>query len=354
MKLRPIKDLKLSELILWAESEGLPKFRAKQIFEWLYAHRASTFDDMTSLPKSLRDDLASHFILDGLSLSKESQSKDGTIKALLELPSGRNIEAVLIPELSEEGDATVRLTLCVSSQVGCAMACTFCATGQMGFKENLSLGQIVDQVRLMNDRCNVEWGRDITNIVFMGMGEPLLNYDNVMMAIEILRREDVMHFSPRRITVSTVGLSKSIRRIADEDKKFRLAVSLHSAINEKRSEIMPVNRSEKTDLQSLSDSIVYYTKTTGLKVTYEYCVLRDVNDSEEDAVALANIARRSPSKINLIVYNPVKGLEFEPSSDEKLNAFVSSLVAKDVRVTVRRSRGQDIDAACGQLATITD
>ena len=342
--------MKKGDLVNWALEQKLPKFRANQIFEWLYGHQAKSFEEMSSLPKGLRDLLENSFTLDLLKPVSESKSEDGTIKSLLQLPSGRNFEAVLIPEFGEDR-ALVRLTLCVSSQVGCAMACTFCATGQMGFKENLSFGQIVDQVLLMNERAKKEWNKEITNIVFMGMGEPLLNYDNVMTAISTLRLENVLHFSPRRITVSTVGLAKSIRRIADEDKKFRLAVSLHSAINSKRSEIMPVNRSEKTDLNSLTDAIIYYTKETGLKVTYEYCVLKDVNDSEEDAKALARIAKKSPSKINLIVYNPVKGLGYVPSSDNKLNKFVGYLVDQGVRVTVRRSRGQDIDAACGQLAT---
>lgn len=256
---------------------------------------------------------------------------------------------MLIPDFDEEGDPR-RLTVCVSSQVGCAMACSFCATGQMGFQQNLTSGEIFDQVWRMNALAQEQYGRGISNIVFMGMGEPLLNYDNVLRAIAALTSPDGMGLSPKRITVSTVGLARRIRQLADDGTKFNLAISLHAPSDEKRSSIMPVNRAASTDLTALKDAVQHYARQTGRGVTYEYCMFSGFNDSEDDARRLADVAAWAPSKVNLIMYNPVSGLGFAPTPEPKLNRFIRILVERGITVTVRRSRGQDIDAACGQLA----
>jgi len=282
-------------------------------------------------------------------LVDQQVASDLTVKMLFELESGRHIETVLIPDVDRNGQAT-RLTVCVSSQVGCAMGCSFCATGLMGFQENLTAGEIFDQVLAANRVARERFDSGITNIVFMGMGEPLLNYDAVLDATEKLTSEEGMGLSTRRITVSTVGLATRIKQLADDGTRFNLAVSLHSPFDSKRSSIMPVNRKAKTDLKALMESIEYYTRKTGRGITYEYCMFQGFNDTQSDAVELAKLVSRARSKVNLIMYNPVEGLGFSKSSEKALNAFISCLVSERVVVTVRRSRGQDIDAACGQLA----
>jgi 23S rRNA (adenine2503-C2)-methyltransferase len=280
---------------------------------------------------------------------RQAASDDGTVKALFELPSGEQAEMVLIPDLDASGTAQ-RLTVCVSSQVGCAMGCTFCATGTMGFRENLPAGAIYDQVWHMNTVARERFGKPVTNVVFMGMGEPLLNYDAVLQSIDLLTDEDTLNLSVHKITVSTVGLARRIRDLADEGARFPLAVSLHAPDNETRSEIMPVNTSEKTSLPALKDALQHYHAQTGRPVTYEYCLFRGVNDSVDDAKRLADVTRWIPSKVNLLLYNPVEGLPYERTSPDQLDRFIQVLVQQGVTVTVRRSRGQDIDAACGQLA----
>jgi 23S rRNA (adenine2503-C2)-methyltransferase len=259
---------------------------------------------------------------------------------------------VLIPDVREDGTAK-RLTLCVSSQVGCAMGCTFCATGRMGFHENLTAGQIADQAHAMDAIARERFGRGLTNVVYMGMGEPLQNVANVVRSVALIT--DGLGLAPRRITVSTVGLARRIVEVADQQaagaaRPFNLAVSLHAPTDAQRSAIMPVNRSEKTDLTALRTAVQHWHRVTGRPVTYEYCMFAGVNDSEADARHLARVAGWAPSKVNLIMYNAVEGTGFAPTDDERLHAFIRVLVAKGVRVTVRRSRGQDIDAACGQLA----
>ncbi|NQV72880.1 23S rRNA (adenine(2503)-C(2))-methyltransferase RlmN [bacterium] len=337
------------ELQTWVEKTE-KRFRADQLYRWLWKQGVRSFDEMTNLPDSFRTRLHAEAELITLKPAQIQTSSDGTVKMLFELSSGRHIETVLIPDFDEEGDPS-RLTVCVSSQVGCAMACSFCATGVMGFQQNLSAGEIVDQVRLANELAESTYGSRITNIVYMGMGEPMLNYEAVIGSIEKLTSEDGMGLSAKRITVSTVGLAMRIRQLADQDTRVNLAVSLHSPFDAKRSSIMPVNRKAKTDLAALMDSIEYYTSKTGRGVTYEYCMFEGFNDTISDAAELAKLARRAPSKVNLIMYNPVSGLGFSKSSEDSLNSFISRLVEDRVRVTVRRSRGQDIDAACGQLAT---
>ncbi|MEZ4701328.1 MAG: 23S rRNA (adenine(2503)-C(2))-methyltransferase RlmN [Rhodothermales bacterium] len=345
----PLLSLPRAEVLGLAAQFGQPGYRGEQLYDWLYNKGVRSYDEMTNLPKTFRAALAERFALAPLTLEQRAQATDGTVKCLFAIASGRKVEAVLIPDFDEDGDPR-RLTVCVSSQVGCAMGCTFCATGMMGFSENLTAGDIFDQVWELNRIAENEFGRRITNIVFMGMGEPLLNYDAVLQSIEALTHEDGMGLSARRITVSTVGLARRIRQLADDATRFNLAVSLHAPIDEKRSQIMPVNRNERTDLAALKEAIQYYTRKTGRQITYEYCMFKGFNDSEEDARHLINVVRWAPSKVNLIMYNPVEELPFNRTSEPQLNRFIRVLVAGHVTVTVRRSRGQDIDAACGQLA----
>jgi 23S rRNA (adenine2503-C2)-methyltransferase len=344
-----LKTMNRDELETFAVAQGQPAYRGRQLFKWLYGKGATSFEEMTDLPKSFRERLDEVAEIETITLARLQTATDETVKGLFTLSSGRHIEAVLIPDLHDDGSAN-RLTVCVSSQVGCAMACTFCATGQMGFQQNLTAGEIFDQVWFMNALALEKYNRPITNIVFMGMGEPLLNYDHVLRSIDLITDADSLGLSPRRITVSTVGLARRIKQLADDETRFNLAVSLHAPTDEKRSAIMPVNRAAATDLTALKEAIQHYTHTTGRLVTYEYCMFSGCNDTEEDARNLAKVAAWAPSKVNLIMYNPVEGLGFNRTSEADLNAFIRILVAAGVTVTVRRSRGQDIDAACGQLA----
>ena len=344
-----LKAMGVRELEDLAVALGEPRFRGRQLFSWLYGKGVADFEGMTNLPASFRTRLAEEALIPQIEFVSRQTATDGTIKALVRLASGRHVETVLIPDLNDDGTAN-RLTVCVSSQVGCAMGCSFCATGLMGFHQNLVAGEIYDQVWLMNELATEQYGKRVTNVVFMGMGEPLLNYDNVLRATELLTHPDALGMSPKRITVSTVGLARRIRQLADDQTRFKLAISLHAPNDDKRSSIMPVNRSESTDLTALKDAVQHYARATGQRITYEYCMFRGFNDSDDDARRLADVAKWAPSKVNLIMYNPVPGLEFQPTPEPRLNEFIRILVQKGVLVTVRRSRGQDISAACGQLA----
>jgi 23S rRNA (adenine2503-C2)-methyltransferase len=344
-----LKAMGPDDLTAFVEAMGQPSYRGQQLFNWIYGKGADDFDAMSNLPKAFRAELADVATISRITEKQVQQARDQTIKALYALPSGREIETVLIPDIDARGEAR-RLTVCVSSQVGCAMGCHFCATGLMGFRENLAAGHIVDQVWAMNELAQERFGKPISNIVYMGMGEPLLNYDNVLKSVDIVTHEKSLDLSPRRITVSTVGLARRIRDLADDGVRFNLAVSLHAPTNETRSAIMPVNESEKTSLPALKEALQHYSEKTGREITYEYCLFKGVNDATEDARRLADITRWAPSKVNIIMYNPVQGLHFERTSEEQLNRFIQALVAEGVTVTVRRSRGDDIDAACGQLA----
>jgi 23S rRNA (adenine2503-C2)-methyltransferase len=344
-----LKTMGRADLEAFAESMGQPAYRGRQLFNWIYAKGATRFAEMTSLPKAFRRELEDVARLPRIRVEEMQQASDQTVKALFRLPSGRKAETVLIPAIDERGDAR-RLTVCVSSQVGCAMGCSFCATGLMGFQENLSAGAIYDQVWLMNEEAEARFGRPVTNVVYMGMGEPMLNYDAVMKSVDLLTDEDTLNLSAQKITVSTVGLARRIRDLADDKAPFHLAVSLHAPTNAKRSSIMPVNESEKTSLPALKEAIQYYVEQTGRQITYEYCLFHGVNDTVEDARRLAEITRWAPSKVNILMYNPVEGINFERPREEQVDRFVQELVEHGVTVTVRRSRGQDIDAACGQLA----
>jgi 23S rRNA (adenine2503-C2)-methyltransferase len=344
-----LKAMGPSELSRFARDLDEPSFRGAQLFNWLYGKGVTDFDAMTNLPSALREKLGDVAKTPLISLRTRKESTDGTIKCLFDLPSGRRIESVLIPEFDERGNAS-RLTVCVSSQVGCALGCSFCATGKMGFRENLTAGEIFDQVWFINEIARQEFDRRITNVVYMGMGEPLMNYEHVLKSIRILTHENSMHLSWKRFTISTVGLARRIQQLAEDDQKCYLAVSLHAPTNEKRSSIMPVNRTEKTDLGALRNALEHYYEQQERAVTYEYCMFDGFNDTPEDAKNLARITRWIPSKVNLIMYNQVAGTGFNRTPEEKLNRFVRILVDRGVTVTVRRSRGEDIDAACGQLA----
>ena len=348
-----LRALSPSELVTWVTSLGEPKWRASQLLRWMYALKpVDSFESMTNLSASLRNLLSDQARLEHLQLVKLLTAKDQTVKALLQLPSGRLIESVLIPTFKDHHQGT-RMTVCVSSQVGCAMGCAFCATGKMGFLENLTCGQIVEQVTMMREISNKRFGRDISNVVYMGMGEPLLNYRSVLASLQILTHPDGVGLTPRKITVSTVGLARRIRDLADDTPKIGLAVSLHSPFESKRSSIMPINRSAVTDLVALESAMRYHTKTTGRRLTFEYCLFRGFNDSSEDARALARLCHKVHAKVNLIMYNSVPEIDFQRTSEERLNGFMGLLSERGVTVTVRRSRGADIAAACGQLANQT-
>ncbi|WP_412063133.1 23S rRNA (adenine(2503)-C(2))-methyltransferase RlmN [Rubrivirga sp. IMCC45206] len=347
-----LRSLDVDALEALAVDMGEPRFRGRQLFKWIHEKGAESFEAMTDLPAAFRERLEAGATLGTLVEVRRQLATDETIKCLFRLPSGRLVESVLIPDVNDDGSAK-RLTVCVSSQVGCAMACSFCATGLMGFQENLTPGQIAEQVYALDRIANERWGRGVTNVVFMGMGEPFQNYAAVTESLSLLTTG--LGLSPKRITVSTVGLARRIRQFADDVAAGTvpgagLAISLHAPTDPQRSAIMPVNRSEKTDLKALGQAVRHYYATTGKPVTYEYCLFSGVNDTVEDAFNLSRIASWAPCKVNLIMYNPVEGTDFSSSNEEALDAFIATLVRRKVRVTVRRSRGQDIDAACGQLA----
>ena len=319
---------------------GEQTYRGRQVFKWLYKTRQYDFDLMSDLTKKLREDLSRDYEFTVPTAEKTLVSKDGTRKFLFRLHDGHAIETVLIP-----GEDNDRRTVCVSSQAGCALGCRFCATGAMGFSRDLTVGEIVGQLLYLRD----ELGEDaFTNIVFMGMGEPLLNYDNVIRAIGIVSDPAGMSHAAKKVTISTAGIVPAIRKLADDGCKARLAVSLNAATQQKREQIMPVTR--KYSLEALTEVLKYYTKTTHWRVTFEYALFKDFNDSMDDVLALTNLVKGIPCKINLLAYNPVDGLKFQRPSDDKVNWFAKQLYPRVPAVTVRKSRGQDIAAACGQLA----
>ena len=325
----------------------LPRYRADQLFQWIHLKNAGSFEEMTNLSKALRGELEQRAELKGAHQASISRSKDGTTKCLFRLHDDKLVEAVLIPEFFDDGVAD-RLTVCVSSQVGCVFGCSFCATGRMGFFRNLSVGEITGQVLSMNAIAEAEYGKGITNIVYMGMGEPFHNYAPVVDSAGILCDPLGLDLSPRRITISTVGLTRQIRAYADEKRPWNLAISLHAADDEKRNQIMPIN--ETLNLAALRESLEHYYNIMKQPVTYEYLLFDQFNDSPEDARKLARIVRWIPSKVNIIMYNRVDGVTLQRSQEDRLNRFLSELTRAGARATVRRSRGDDIDAGCGQLA----
>jgi len=321
----------------WAE----PAYRADQVYDWLWSKGAQSFEEMSNLPKALRTKLNQEFEFRPQRIESVQRSTDGTIKNAVRLHDGLVVESVLIP-------TEKRITACVSSQVGCAMGCAFCATARLKRMRNLEPDEIYDQVRAIDEQGKSEFGRPLTNIVFMGMGEPLMNYKNTIEAIDRITSPKGLGMSPKRITLSTVGLPKMIRKLADDRVKFNLAVSLHSARDEVRAKIMPVN--DVAPIDELRSSLEYWYAATKRKVTFEYVVWRDINDQPEDIRALVELAKRVPCKVNLIEYNSIGDERFRQASPEVLQDYVDALARISVMAKVRHSRGKDIDAACGQLA----
>ena len=342
---RDIRKYTPEALAVWAKEAGMPAFRARQIYAWLWQKGALDFAEMTDLPLSLRNQLSDVFEIRPIRISAQQISRDGTIKSAFRLHDGNQIEGVMIPSGG-------RNTACVSSQVGCSLNCKFCATGYLDRQRNLDAAEIVDQVRMLDQMARNHTGKGLSNIVYMGMGEPLLNYQEVMRSVELLTSPSGLGMSPQRITVSTAGIAKMIKRLADDNTGVQLALSLHSANDAARTEIMPINESNGLDL--LAEAMSYFYDKTGNRPTLEYTVMEGVNDSVKEMEELAAFARRFPSKINLIEYNPISMADFRPSSQVGLQAFADGLERKRLIVNVRRSRGKDIDAACGQLANKLD
>ncbi len=338
---KDIRTLTLEELSSFIEQHGEKKFRAKQIMEWLWKKSAHSFDEMSNIGGGLKALLSEHFELKGIQVVDEQVSKDRTVKCAFEVESGKVVEGVLIPTNS-------RMTACISSQVGCSLSCKFCATGRLKMMRNLSAGEIYDQVVYLRNQAMTRYDIPLSNIVYMGMGEPLLNYKNVLTSVEKITSLDGLGMSPQRITVSTAGIAKMIKKLGDDQVKFNLALSLHAANDEKRNIIMDIN--ESNSLEILADSLRYFHDKTGTRVTFEYIIFKDFNDSIKDAHELANYAKNLPVKINIIEYNPIDGGEYQQASPERVDAFSKFLESRNLVVNVRRSRGKDIDAACGQLA----
>jgi 23S rRNA (adenine2503-C2)-methyltransferase len=338
---RDIRKLKLEELKEFFVLQGEKPFRAQQVYEWLWMKSAKSIDQMTNISLETRDMLKKHFVINHIKVDNMQRSADGTIKNAVTLHDGMIVESVLIP-------TEKRITACVSSQVGCSLACKFCATARLKRQRNLSPDEIYDQVVAIKEQAEVFFGRPLTNIVFMGMGEPLLNYANVTTAIEKITAQKGLNMASRRITVSTVGVAKMIKKMADDQVKFNLAVSLHSAINKTRSSIMPIN--DTNSLEELGEALVYWYQKTKNKVTYEYVVWKGINDTMEDAEALLRFCKLVPSKVNLIEYNPIDDGEFQQASESTLNMYMDLLEKNGITTRIRKSRGKDIDAACGQLA----
>ncbi|UKN00154.1 23S rRNA (adenine(2503)-C(2))-methyltransferase RlmN [Paracrocinitomix mangrovi] len=336
-----IRSHPLEDIISDLEQIGEKKFRAKQVYEWIWKRGARSFDEMHNVSKKVTDHLNDNYFLDTIDISDQQKSNDGTIKCAFKSFDNQITEGVLIPTSS-------RVTACVSSQVGCSLACKFCATGRLKLMRNLTPGEIYDQVKLLNDLSEAEYGQRLTNIVFMGMGEPLLNYKNLLSGIEMICSENGLGFSPKRVTVSTAGIAKMITKLGDDDVKFNLALSLHAANDVKRSEIMEINDSNNLDV--LAESLRYFYDQTGSRITFEYIIFKDFNDDLKDAKELADYCKNLPVKINIIEYNPIDGGEFQQADPQKVDAFANYLESLNLVVNVRRSRGKDIDAACGQLA----
>jgi len=338
---KDIRKLSLSELEEFFVLQGEKKFRAKQVYEWLWNKSLKNFDDMSNLSLPTRELLKIHFSINHVRVDLMQHSQDGTIKNAVKLFDDKIVESVLIP-------TTKRITACISSQVGCSLDCNFCATARLKRMRNLNPDEIYDQVVAIKEEAETYFQRPLTNIVFMGMGEPLLNYANVLDAIEKITSPDGLGMAPKRITLSTVGIPKMIRKMADDQVKFNLAISLHAAINETRTLLMPINA--VNPLEELEDALRYWYLHTKRKVTYEYVVWEGINDDERHAKALAKFCKIIPSKVNLIQYNPIDAGEFRQASQEAIDLYVKILEGQGIVAKIRKSIGQDIDAACGQLA----
>lgn len=346
LKKRNLRTFSLADLEATLTASGEPRFRAKQIYEWMWSKGVSDFDAMSNLSKDLRARLKAEYELFPLFEEKVQHSNDGTIKTRFLTHDGHRIESVLIPVPADK-----RFTVCVSTQVGCSLTCKFCATGRMGRKRNLEASEIFDQVILVNRQCIEAFGHGITNVVYMGMGEPLLTYANTMKSVELLTTAapNGLGMGARRLTISTAGIAKMIKKLADDGFRSNLAISLHAADDTKRNEIMPIN--ESNNLKTLMEALEYFYQITNGRISYEYIAFQNFNDSLDDAAKLVQLCRRKfPVRVNIIEYNPIDGTEFTKSGEDRLNVFAAYLAEQGVTVTVRRSRGKDIDAACGQLA----
>lgn len=336
-----IRKQSLQQLVQFFEAKGEKPFRGRQVFQWLWEKSALDFQGMTNLSEKHRALLAENFSINPISLDQSQVSSDRTIKSSFRLHDGHLIEGVLIPTPN-------RMTACVSSQVGCSLSCKFCATGYMERARNLDAAEIYDQVVQIKKQAADHYQKPLTNIVFMGMGEPLLNYQNVLKSIEHITGDQGLGMSPKRITVSTAGIAKMIMKLGDDQVKFNLALSLHAANDQKRDRIMPINQSNS--LEALEQALNYYYQATGNEVTFEYIVFYNFNDTLDDARELLNFTRKVPSKVNLIEYNPIEEADFVNTQEDRLSRFAGFLEQNNVNVRIRRSRGKDIDAACGQLA----
>ena len=339
--LRSLKKEELKKLLIdWKE----PGFRANQIYDWLWAKGVSSIDEMRNIPKHLSSRLKEFFFIEPIKFDSIQKSSDGTIKNAVLLRDGLLVESVLIP-------TSDRITACVSSQVGCSLDCNFCATARLKRMRNLDPDEIYDQVLAIHRQGLENFNRPLTNIVFMGMGEPLMNYKNVLSAIEKITQPDGLNFSPKRITLSTVGVPKMIKRLADDKVKFNLAVSLHSAVNDIRSSIMPIN--DSAPIEELTESLVYWYRLTRRKITFEYVVWKEINDKIEDVEALVKLCKQVPSKVNLIEYNFIGDKRFKRAENKSIDLYRRKLKENGISAHIRKSRGEDIDAACGQLANKT-
>jgi len=338
---KDIRALTKEQLRDFFVEQGDKAFRGNQVYEWLWQKSVYNFDDMTSLSLSTRQMLEEYFVINHIKVDTMQRSSDGTVKNAVKLHDGLIVESVLIPTKS-------RTTACVSSQVGCSLDCKFCATSRLKRMRNLNPDEIYDQVVAIDKESRLYFNKPLSNIVFMGMGEPLMNYNNVLKAIDKITSPEGLGMSPKRIVVSTSGVPKMIKKMADDEVKFKLAVSLHSAIDEVRTSIMPFNAT--FPLSDLREALEYWYHKTKNRITYEYVVWDGINDRKEDVEALIQFCKFAPSKVNLIEYNPIDNGEFKQASSKAIDMYVSMLEAKGITVTVRRSRGKDIDAACGQLA----
>lgn len=338
------QDLRLqteADLKAYLEAIGEPAFRAKQIHQWLWQKNVESVRQMSNLSKELRARLEQDFYLRKLAIAQQKQSADGTIKYGFELPDGHLVEGVLIP-------TDTRVTACISSQVGCSLTCKFCATGYMKMARNLHAYEIFEQVDILRREALTHYNRPLTNVVYMGMGEPLLNYKNVLASIEKLTSPEGLGMSTSRITVSTAGIAKMIKKLADDGFKCEFALSLHAANDAKRNQIMPIN--ESNSLEALREALQYFNDKTRTRVTYEYICFAGFNDELQDAAELYAFTKVIPCKVNIIEYNPIGEAEFRFTSYDKLDRFRAYLEERGVIVNVRRSRGRDVDGACGQLA----
>jgi len=338
---KDIRTFSLEEIKNFLSEKGEKPFRAKQVYEWLWQKSVRSFDGMSNLSRSLRELLKENFSINAAEIDFMQVSSDRTIKTTFKLYDGNVVEGVLIP-------TTTRMTACISSQVGCSLTCKFCATGKLERLRNLNADEIYDQVAQLRNLAIEKYEIPLSNIVYMGMGEPLLNYSNVMKSIERITSPDGLNISPQRITVSTAGIAKMMMKLADDGAKFNLALSLHAANDEKRSRIMPIN--ETNSLEKLAEALQYFYEKTGTRPTFEYIILKDFNDKIEDARELAGFCKNVPCKVNVIEYNSIEDGEFQKAEDKNIKEFCDYLENRNIIVNLRRSRGKDIDAACGQLA----